>query len=125
MIAKTIESFKEVVIGESPFDIEKLYHRMYCSLIVRVEFTSSYVSHCQSGARDHGRTNRSGPENTGSRDSVLGRGHRIRRWLGVDRSLPGSAGGARRQWRHVYLVALASAIAGAWAYGLARRYLPH
>jgi galactonate dehydratase len=33
VIARTIESFKDVVLGESPFDIEKLYNKMYRSLI--------------------------------------------------------------------------------------------
>src|SRR2546428_14182996 len=41
-----------------------------------------------------------------------GPGDRVRRLLGADRCLPRSAGGARRQRRDVYLVELASAIAG-------------
>jgi L-alanine-DL-glutamate epimerase-like enolase superfamily enzyme len=33
VIARTIESFKDVVIGEGPFDIENPYNKMYWSLI--------------------------------------------------------------------------------------------
>ena len=79
----------------------------------------------QGRARAYGRTDRPGPEDVGSRDTVLGRGHPVRCWLGADRRLPRPAGRAHRQRRHVYLVALASAIAGAWAYGWARPHLPH